>query len=217
MDAKGRKWFRGALGETELRALDAVISINGRPGVRLDTSALGAAGDVLLRIAASVAPTAQAVRVVGFDKRDELNWSLGWHQDRVVALRDRVDTPGFSAWTRKAGVWHAEPPFDFLKSMLFLRVHLDDADANNGPLEIALGSHRAGRVRSEDAAEVAGYRDRESCIAQRGDVLAASALILHRSGASRSSSPRRAVRIDYATEPLPAPLEWADASGRVSA
>lgn len=217
MHASGRRWFRGALDEAELRALDAAISINGGPGVRLSTATLGVAGDALLRIAARVAPTAQAVRVVGFDKNDEVNWSLGWHQDRVVAVRDRVDLPGFSAWTRKAGVWHAEPPLDYLKSMFFLRVHLDDADAENGPLEIALGSHRAGRVLSEDAADVAVCGDREVCIARRGDVLAASALILHRSASSRSSSPRRAIRIDYATEPLPAPLEWADASGSVLA
>lgn len=212
MDETGREWFRGALGEAELAALDASISTNDGPGVRLTLSALGIAADALAGIASRVAPTARVVRVIAFDKHSEVNWSLGWDQDRVIAVQERADVEGFSAWTRKAGVWHVEPPLEFLRSMFFLRVHLDDADTENGALEIALGSHREGRVRSEDAVALAERGDCEVCVALRGDVLAASALLLHRSGVSRVSSPRRAIRVDYATVPLPTPLEWADAS-----
>lgn len=217
MDETGREWFRGVLGEAELAALDASVSTNDGPGVRLTLSALGIAGDALARIASHVAPTARAVRVVAFDKRSEVNWSLGWHQDRVIAVQEQTDIDGFTAWTRKSGIWHVEPPLEFLMSMFFLRIHLDDADAENGALEIALGSQRTGRVRSDDAAILAEGGDREMCIARRGDVLAASVLLLHRSGASRISSPRRAIRVDFSTVPLPAPLEWADASDMVVA
>jgi hypothetical protein len=40
-------------------------------------------------------------------------------------------------------------------------------------------------------------------------VLFAKALILHRSAPSRTSAPRRAVRIDYCADDLPPPLAWA--------
>lgn len=209
MDSTGRQWFRGALSGDALAALDGAVASDGAPGVRLSTDRLGRAVCELQDIAAQIAPKARAVRVVGFDKSDGLNWTLGWHQDRVVAVSERADLPGFSAWTRKAGVWHAEPPAAFLQTMFFLRVHLDGADAENGALEIAHGSHLFGRVLGADARRTAEGCNRELCVASRGDILAASALLLHRSAASRSAAPRRAIRIDYATIDLPSPLMWA--------
>lgn len=210
MYESGREWIRDGLSREALMALDAMAWRQGAPGVRLAPDDLGAAAIELDRIASRIAAGARAVRVVAFDKSDALNWSLGWHQDRVIPLRDRQDVPGFSAWSRKAGVWHAEPPSEFLRSMFFLRVHLDDASAEKGALEIALGTHRMGRVLAVDAEALAAMCVREVCVASRGDVLAASALLLHRSGASRSTYSRRAIRIDYATTDLPAPLTWAD-------
>lgn len=217
MDVFGRQWVRDGLSLEALVALDAMAPRKAAPGVRHTASDLGAAGAELARIARHISPSARAVRVVSFDKNDDLNWSLGWHQDRVISLRDRVDLPGYSVWTRKAGVWHVEPPIDFLASMFFLRVHLDDADADNGALEVALGSHLFGRVPSDGAAKMAEGCVRELCTARRGDVLAASALLLHRSGMSRATSRRRAIRIDYATAQLPPQLTWADALDAVPA
>lgn len=57
---------------------------------------------------------ARPVRVIAFNKSETNNWTLPWHQDRVIALRERVDTQGFTNWTNKAGIWHAEPPIELL-------------------------------------------------------------------------------------------------------
>ena len=193
-----------------MRLLDSVVSSNSSPGARLLPSMLGGALPELDAIAAQVDPSARAVRVVAFYKSEQVNWALGWHQDRVVAVRDRVDVEGFSGWSRKASVWHAEPPLAVLESMFFLRVHIDPATEENGALEIALASHRYGRVPSDEAGALATSLDLEVCRAERGDVLAAKALMLHRSGPSKSGSSRRAIRVDYAVNDLPAPLAWAN-------
>ncbi len=38
---------------------------------------------------------AQPVHAITFDKTPGANWSLGWHQDRTIAVRDRRDADGF--------------------------------------------------------------------------------------------------------------------------
>src|SRR4051812_2859328 len=84
------------------------------------------------------------VRGILFDKPAGANWSVPWHQDRVVAVRERRQTPGFSAWTRKAGVHHVDAPKNILEGMVTLRIHLDDVTESDGPLRVLAGTHRAG-------------------------------------------------------------------------
>jgi hypothetical protein len=75
-----------------------------RPGTRLASdpalSALLAAAGTIGRIAADhLGPDARPVRAILFNKSAAANWSLGWHQDRTIAVRRRIDTPAFSNWT----------------------------------------------------------------------------------------------------------------------
>lgn len=184
--------------------------MEGAPGARLAwTPEIAAALADVSRLAETLLPSARPVRLVAFDKSDEMNWGLPWHQDRVVALRERVEAPGFSNWSRKAGVWHAEPPPGVMSEMLFARVHLDAADEDNGCLELALGSHALGKIADVNAERIAMTGEREACIAARGDVLFAKALILHRSRPSRKIASRRALRIDYSALELLPPAQWA--------
>lgn len=202
---RGRLWRRAALDDATLRALDAACDTGAAPGRRL----LLAPPPVLDALARVLMPGAAPVRVVAFNKSEAENWTLPWHQDRVVALHARSETPGFINWSNKAGIWHAEPPIGFLQRMIFARIHLDPADEKNGCLHLALGTHARGRIAAADADAIAAAAPLENCIAQRGDVLFANALILHRSSPSRTSARRRAIRIDYCAEALPAPLQWA--------
>jgi ectoine hydroxylase-related dioxygenase (phytanoyl-CoA dioxygenase family) len=161
-------------------------------------------------LASQLLPGAIPVRVVAFNKSETDNWALPWHQDRVIAVKERTDVPGFSNWTRKAGVWHVEPPIALLERMIFARVHLDAATPDNGALELACGTHVLGRVADVDVSRhlAENGHEPELCLARRGDILFAAALTLHRSRASRSAAGRRAVRIDYSADQLPTPLEW---------
>jgi hypothetical protein len=205
LEAEGRAWFRAALDGTTLQALDAACNVGEAPGRRLALET-PAALDALAR---TLLPGARPVRVVAFDKNETNNWTLPWHQDRVVALRERIETIGFGNWTNKAGIWHAEPPIGLLEPMLFARIHLDPSDMLNGCLQLALGTHKRGKIPAAEADAVAHAVPIEDCIAARGDVLFAKALIVHRSSPSSASVGRRAVRIDYCAEDLPHPLEWA--------
>lgn len=206
LEQEGRVWKRRALSDASLEILDAAIAVEERPGQRLN------ALDGLTAIhtlAACLLPNARPVRMVAFNKTQNANWTLPWHQDRVIALKERVETPAFENWTNKDGVWHAEPPIEFLQRMIFARVHLDSADPENGCLQLALKTHAQGRIAVSTADSVANAACVEDCVAERGDALFAKALILHRSSPSRTNTNRRAIRIDYCADPLPPPLEWA--------
>jgi len=119
----------------DLRALADTMPQE-QAGVRL----YGAAGltrwtgpdGVLGRIAAATLGTgSRPVRAILFDKTAGRNWSLAWHQDRTIAVRERIETPGFGPWTIKAGVPHVAPPMALLAGMLTMRVHLDDVSEDN--------------------------------------------------------------------------------------
>lgn len=207
----GAIWQLSALDATALAPLDLVFATDGKPGMRLGfTDDLRAAirpVDALIR---RKHPGMVAVRPVAFDKSTDANWTLPWHQDRVIAVRDRHDVPGFGNWSRKHGIWHCEPPAKLLAQMLFVRVHLDDAGADEGAMEIAIGSHAEGLVAADRAEALASQYPNEVCAAQRGDVLILQMLTLHRSLPATRPATRRVLRLDYAAFDLPAPLAWAD-------
>lgn len=204
----GRVWLREALDEDALQMFDRVGHV-GRPGARLSNGIR--AYFSLTRLIDPLLPGAEPVRAISFDKTGSANWGVPWHQDRVIAVAAREERDGFGNWSLKQGVWHCEPPLNVLAGMLFVRVHLDPATRANGCMEIALGSHRLGAVRIGDAAEIAGTSHCEPCLAERGDVLVMHMLMLHRSKPAECPAPRRAIRVDYANIPLPAPLAWTDA------
>lgn len=205
------KWHRQSLDTEALAALDAIFATRGKPGARLPLDdALRAALAPIDQLIAQDAPGMAPVRVLAFDKSDATNWSLPWHQDRVIAVASRADLQEFHNWSRKQGIWHCEPPTNFLTDMLFVRVHLDDADESAGAMEIAMGSHAAGLVPADRAETVAGDYPAHLCTARRGDVLILPMLTLHRSRAAERPATRRVLRVDYAASSLPPPLVWAN-------
>jgi ectoine hydroxylase-related dioxygenase (phytanoyl-CoA dioxygenase family) len=143
-----------------------------------------------------------------FDKTGKTNWSLGWHQDRTIVVRERVDTPGFGPWTVKSGLLHVAPPADVLAAMVTLRVHLDPVSSTNAPLLIARGSHRLGMVAERDVDRVVAESEIAVCIAERGDIWLYRTLILHASAAAQQPRRRRVLQVDYAAAPLPGGLAF---------
>lgn len=204
--SQGRFWLRNVL------LPDLVHTLRGRddrPGTRLSPTDLGAARAVLNGVVGQVMSGAQATRVVGFFKSGGQNWALSWHQDRVIAVADRVEVSGVGNWTNKSGTWHCEPPERVLNRMIFARVLLDPVDERNGGMRFAPGSHRAGIVRKSDAAAAAARYPIETETGEAGDVLLLPMLTLHASAVSGSGADRCVLRVDFAADPLPPPLEWA--------
>jgi ectoine hydroxylase-related dioxygenase (phytanoyl-CoA dioxygenase family) len=213
LEQEGRAWFRDVLAPDALHFLDQTCTANGTPGRRLEHSADLSeylhTENQLSKLAQSVLPGARAVRAVIFNKSKSENWYIPWHQDRVIAVKQKQDLDGYSSWTDKAGTWHVEPPIEMLEKMFFARIHLDDTDERNGCLEVALRTHELGKIRAEDVGEVVAHAPVEMCRANRGDVLLVKALTLHRSQKAKADTDRRTLRIDYCASALPAPLEWA--------
>jgi ectoine hydroxylase-related dioxygenase (phytanoyl-CoA dioxygenase family) len=149
------------------------------------------------------------VRVILFDKTTGTHWNLGWHQDRVIAVKERIEIDGFTNWSRKWGAIHVEPPFEIIERLVTVRLHCDDCSDDNGALEVIKGSHRFGRMDDTSTAAAAAHGECAVVECSAGDAVLLRTSILHRSGSSRSSRRRRVIHVDYADFALPSPLEWA--------
>lgn len=148
-----------------------------------------------------------ATRAVFFDKVPGANWTLGWHQDSVIAVAERREVEGFIAWGLKAGVWQVQPPPEIFARMVAVRVHLDDCGAENGPLRVIPGSHRHGWLDNE----IADWKRRVpevTCTVRAGGIITMCPLLLHASSRATSPSHRRVIHIEFANEDLPGGLEW---------
>lgn len=170
-------------------------------------AALAAAPHVRQFAATALGDQAFAVRAIFFDKVAGANWSLFWHQDNVIAVEQRVETPGFVGWSNKAGVWQVKPPAAVLAKMIAVRVHLDDCGAQNGPLRVLPGSHRHGWLDEE----LDNWKQRVPevvCTVGAGGIVTMCPLILHASAPSEAPTHRRVIHIEYAAAELPAGLEW---------
>jgi hypothetical protein len=148
------------------------------------------------------------VRAILFDKTPAANWSLPWHQDRVVAVRERMDVKDYGPWSRKHGALHVAPPFDVLRKMITLRIHIDPVPETNAPLLISPGSHRLGRFPEIDIPAAVARLGVVTCLAEAGDVWAYGTPILHASERATKPSRRRVLQVDYASGELPSGLTW---------
>jgi ectoine hydroxylase-related dioxygenase (phytanoyl-CoA dioxygenase family) len=186
-----------------------------RPGKRSFTvpetvAALIAADGALSKLAESLAgQQTRPVRVLYFDKKPGANWAVPWHQDRTIAVARRVDVPGYDSWSIKVGIDHVEPPEPILRSMISLRLHIDDCGSDNGPLLAICGSFRLGRVSVSDIKKHVAEDATEVCCAKAGDVVVMRGLTIHASKRALHPSHRRVVHVDYSSAELPGGLEWA--------
>jgi ectoine hydroxylase-related dioxygenase (phytanoyl-CoA dioxygenase family) len=158
------------------------------------------AGDARLLALARLALDGPAIpyRATLFDKSPRSNWLVVWHQDTALALRTRVETPGWGPWSTKAGVLYAHAPASALQTIAALRIHLDDSKRENGPLRVLPGTHTRGVLTDQEIAELTSRIDAEDCIVGRGGVVCMRPLVVHSSSKSVSNAPRRVLHLEYA-------------------
>jgi len=150
-------------------------------------------------------PTFGLVRALYFDKPPDRTWSLPWHQDLTVAVKEHLPADGFSKPTTKEGVTHYEAPTKLLERMVTVRIHLDPVGDDNGPLEVIQGSHLFGKQINLHSGPI------HLIHAAAGDCLIMRPLLVHASGPSHADSTRhrRILHLEFAADPRPAPdLEW---------
>lgn len=150
------------------------------------------------------------VRALMFDKPPGRSWTLPWHRDRTVAVR-QIPTVlrEFSNPTRKANIPHLTAPNALLSQMLTLRFSLDPMCEENGPLVVLPGSHQCGDE-DEDLANIA-TQSIVTIHCDAGDVFAMRPLLAHSSLMSRESTQlrRRVVHLELAGDKwLPPGVDW---------
>ena len=158
---------------------------------------------------AVLGPQCFAARGILFNKTQESNWKVVWHQDLTIAVRERRDTNGFGPWTNKAGISNVQPPAEIMNRVLAIRLHLDESGPDNGPLRVIAGSHKDGRLSAQG---ITDWRKSSSvtCVVPKGGALLMRPLLLHASSACVVPKPRRVIHLEFAAEDLPQGLEWQD-------
>ena len=211
---EGVRLFQGALKPcmaqveaalAHLRPDQAGVRIH---GIKALEPLLGSDGCIGAVAANVLGADAKPVRAILFNKSAETNWSLAWHQDRTICVKERREAPGFGPWTVKRGMHHVAPPFELLSRMVTLRAHLDDVPISNAPLLFAPGSHRLGRIPESEVDEVVKRCGTRTCTANAGDIWLYATPILHASEAASAPTSRRVLQVDFAAETLPHGLQW---------
>ncbi|RUT09597.1 phytanoyl-CoA dioxygenase [Dulcicalothrix desertica PCC 7102] len=150
----------------------------------------------------------QLVRALYFDKTSEANWSVAWHQDKTIAVKEKVNIPGYEPWSIKQGVVHVQPPVEIMESIITVRIHLDDADAENGALRVIPKSHLLGILTPDEIRDITAKEKYVTCNVEAGDALIMSPLILHSSLKAKNPKHRRVIHLEYAFCELPECLSW---------
>jgi len=149
-----------------------------------------------------------AIRAILFDKTGNANWTVPWHQDRSIAVAEKINVPGFGPWSEKAGVTHVQPPVSLLQEMFTLRFSLDECGPDNGPLRVIHATHRKILAPAEIETSVRGGLE-SNCMTAAGGVVIIRPLILHASSPANSASHRRILHVEFGPPSLPGGLRWA--------
>lgn len=154
--------------------------------------------------------SARLTRAILFDKLPGRNWHLDVHQDLTIGVADRVEAAGFGPWSRKRGGWHCEAPTGLLSRMLTVRVHLDDADEENGCLLVA--PMPAGRTFAKlSPEELRACAERVVPVpAEAGEAVVMNPLVPHASGRNTTDRHRRVLHMEFAAGDPGGGLRWRD-------
>lgn len=141
-----------------------------------------------------------AVQCTLFHKSLQCNWLVPLHRDKSVPVLARRDVAGWSGWSVKEDIDYVQPPFEFMTSLVALRLNLDSDRAQSGSLAVVPGSHVG-----IDGGPVVPVR------VPRGGAALMRPTLLHKSS-KLSHGRRRVLHFLFGPPGLPGSLEWADAT-----
>lgn len=148
------------------------------------------------------------VKSIYFDKPEQSNWFVSYHQDLTISVDRKVELDNYGKWTVKQDQFSVQPPLDVLKQIYTVRIHLDDTDENNGALKIVPGSHLKGVYRPQDidwSNEV-----EHICNVPKGGVMIMKPLLLHSSSRTTNNNKRRVIHIEFCDQELHDELKWVE-------
>lgn len=148
------------------------------------------------------------VKSIYFDKPEQSNWFVAYHQDLTISVDKKVDLSGYSSWTSKHNQFPVQPPIEVLEDNFTIRIHLDDTDANNGALKVIPGSHLKKIHRSEN---IDWQTEKETfCCIKHGGIMIMRPLLMHASERTTNNERRRVIHIEFSRAKLPDKIKWAE-------
>jgi ectoine hydroxylase-related dioxygenase (phytanoyl-CoA dioxygenase family) len=149
------------------------------------------------------------VKSIYFDKPEESNWFVAWHQDLTISVDKKADLNGYSNWTNKHNQFAVQPPVNILENSFTIRIHLDDTDENNGALKVIPKSHLGGVQRVEQIADLA--ENEQICNVVAGGIMIMRPLLFHASNRTTNNKRRRVIHIEFSNMTLPEEISWSEA------
>lgn len=147
-------------------------------------------------------------KAIYFDKPEQSNWFVAYHQDLTIAVDRKTDIEGYGPWTKKQDQFAVQPPLPLLENNITIRIHLDDTDAANGALKVIPGSHKKGIYRPE---HIDWSQEQEDiCCVPRGGIMLMKPLLLHASDRSAGTKRRRVIHLEFSKAVLPSGLRWSE-------
>jgi ectoine hydroxylase-related dioxygenase (phytanoyl-CoA dioxygenase family) len=148
------------------------------------------------------------VKSIYFDKPEESNWFVAWHQDLTIAVDKKDSISGYDNWTVKQDQFAVQPPLKVLDDNFTVRIHLDETNQDNGALKVIPGSHLKGIYRPQDIDFANETID--LCSVTRGGIMIMRPLLMHASDRTTNGMKRRVIHIEFSCAELPADLNWAE-------
>jgi ectoine hydroxylase-related dioxygenase (phytanoyl-CoA dioxygenase family) len=148
------------------------------------------------------------VKSIYFDKPEQSNWFVSYHQDLTISVEKKIELPNYGPWTIKQNQFAVQPPLDILENIFTIRIHLDDTNENNGALKVIAGSHLKNIYRPET---IDWTKETETiCKVNKGGIMIMKPLLLHSSNKTTNNSKRRVIHIEFSNMELPQELNWSE-------
>jgi ectoine hydroxylase-related dioxygenase (phytanoyl-CoA dioxygenase family) len=148
------------------------------------------------------------VKSIYFDKPEQSNWFVAWHQDLTISVDNKVDLPGYNSWTVKHNQYAVQPPVEILEDNFTIRIHLDNTNANNGALKVIPQSHLKKIYRPENI----DWTNEKSttCSVEKGGIMIMRPLLMHASERTTNNERRRVIHIEFSRAKLPEKMNWSE-------
>jgi hypothetical protein len=150
------------------------------------------------------------VRALFYDKTQNFNWGVPWHQDKTIAVKSKIKVDGFNPWSLKDGIFHVQPPPEVMENILTVRIHLDPSHSEDGTLRVIPKTHNLGILNPQQLQEIPQSQNNVICEVNQGDILMMKPLVLHCSPKAIKPNHRRVIHLEYSDFELPGGLDWLD-------
>jgi ectoine hydroxylase-related dioxygenase (phytanoyl-CoA dioxygenase family) len=148
------------------------------------------------------------VKSIYFDKPENSNWFVSYHQDLTISVDKKIDIEGYGPWTTKQNQYAVQPPLEILQDNFTIRIHLDNTNEENGALKVVPTSHLKGIYRPETIDWT--IEKETTCNVKKGGIMFMKPLLLHSSSRTTNNNKRRVLHIEFSRSLLPDNLNWAE-------